>query len=236
MSQLGWVVGGAEAVIQALIGAVGISGTIMMVTHSAGNTDPANWENPPVPKSWVQTIRENMPAYDPMTTPTRGIGVVPELFRHWPSTLRSSHPAFWMAARGPNAQFLTEDHCLTEDMGHRSPLGRLYQLDGHVLLLGVTHWNNTSLHYAEFQAEYPGKQNEKIGSAMMVNGERKWVSYEVIETHTDDFGPSGEAFDQHYQIPVHKIYNAEVRLFKQRLVVDFGIQWMAANRDLTQSS
>ncbi|MEM7335585.1 MAG: AAC(3) family N-acetyltransferase [Chloroflexota bacterium] len=232
MSKLGWMVGGAEAVVQALIGALGESGTLMMVTHSSDNTDPSAWENPPVPQSWWQPIRDNMPAYDPRTAQTRGVGRVPELFRSWPGTLRSEHPAFSMAARGPNAQFLVSEHALTEDMGHRSPLGKLYQLDGHVLLLGVTHWNNTSLHYAEYQANYPGKRNEKQGSAMMVNGQRKWATYETLETHTDDFGPMGEAFDQAHQITINKINSAEVRLFRQRLVVDFGIQWLEKNRNL----
>ena len=37
MSKLGWIIGGAEAVILALLEAVGDSGTIMMTTNSSNN-------------------------------------------------------------------------------------------------------------------------------------------------------------------------------------------------------
>jgi aminoglycoside 3-N-acetyltransferase len=233
MSKLGWVIGGAEAVILALLAAVGDSGTIMMVTNSSNNTDPWEWQHPPVPEEWWQMIRDHTPAYDPLTTPTRGMGVVPELFRTWPGAVRSAHPAFSLAALGARAEYLVADHALTEDSGDRSPLGKLYELDGHVLLLGVDHWNNTSLHLAEFRADYPGKRNLRTGSAMLVNGQRQWVTYETLSTDPDDFGEIGAAFDAAHNIAVRKIRDAEVRFFRQRLVVDFATLWMERHRDLS---
>jgi aminoglycoside 3-N-acetyltransferase len=202
----------------------------MMVTNSSDNTDPSEWQHPPVPESWWQTIRDNMPAYDPRTSPTSGLGVVPELFRTFPGTIRSGHPAFSLAARGPNAEYLTADHALTEDTGERSPVGKLYALDGHVLLLGVDHWNNTSLHLAEFRANYPGKGVVHTGSAMLVDGVRQWVAYDSPLTNADDFGAVGDAFDAYYNLPIRYIHEAKVRFFKQRQVVDFAVAWMEANR------
>ena len=234
MSKLGWIVGGAEAVILALLAAVGNTGTIMMVTNNGNNTDPSEWQHPPVPEQWWQLIRDNTPAYNPLTTPTWGMGVVPELFRTWPGVIRSGHPGFSLAARGPNASYLTADHALEEDAGDRSPLGKLYELDGHVLLLGVEHWNNTSLHLAEFRANYRGKRSLRSGCAMLVDGQRQWVAYETLETNPDDFGEIGKAFDAAHNIPVQHINNAEMRFFRQRLVVDFAVQWMEQHRDLTK--
>lgn len=233
MSKLGWVVGGAEAVIMGLLAAVGSSGTIMMVTNNGSNTDPAEWHYPPVPESWWQLIRDHTPAYNPQTTPTRGMGVVPELFRTWPRAIRSGHPGFSLAALGPNAAFLTADHALEEDAGDRSPLGRLYELDGYVLLLGVEHWNNTSLHLAEFRANYRGKRHLRSGCAMLVDGVRQWVEYDTLKTESDDFGAIGAAFDTAQQIPIQHIQAAEVRFFRQRLLVDFASRWMEENRDFT---
>ena len=206
----------------------------MMVTNSSNNTDPCEWQHPPVPEEWWQTIRDQTPGYNPLTTPTRGMGVVPELFRTWPGAVRSAHPAFSLAALGPQAQYLVADHALEEDAGDRSPLGKLYELDGHVLLLGVDHWNNTSLHLAEFRANYPGKRNLRTGSAMLVNGRRQWVAYETLHTVPDDFGEIGDAFDSAHRIIVQQINSAQVRFFRQRLVVDFAIEWMEQHRDLRE--
>ena len=233
LSKLGYVIGGAQAVILALIDAVGPTGTLMMTTNSSNNTDPWEWQHPPVPEDWWPLFREHTPAYDPATTPTTFMGVVPELFRTWPGTIRSGHPAFSLAARGPQAEFLTANHALEEDSGDRSPLARLYDLDGHVLLLGVGHWNNTSLHLAEFRADYPGKRNLRTGSAILVDGQRQWVEYETLNTEPDDFGAIGDAFHQTHNIQIQKVGNADTRFFKQRTVVDFAIAWMEQHRDQT---
>lgn len=231
--KLGWVIGGAEAVILALLAAVGDSGTLMMPTNSSNNTDPYEWQHPPLPEQWWPMVRDHTPAYNPLTTPTRGMGIVPELFRIWPGAVRSAHPAFSLAALGPNAEYLVADHALTEDAGDQSPLGKLYELDGHILLLGVDHCNNTSLHLAEFRAEYPGKRDIATGSAMLVDGQRQWVTYETPETNSDDFEDIGEAFDIAHNIEVQYINSAAVRFFKQQLVVDFAVQWMTQHRDFT---
>ena len=233
MSRLGWVIGGAEAVLGGLLAALGPTGTLMMPTHTTNNTDPSEWQHPPIPQAWWQLVRDHTPAYNPATTPTSQMGAVPELLRTWPGALRSSHPVTSFAAIGPNAEFLIADHVLAEDTGDRSPVGRLYELDGLVLLLGVTHWNNTSLHLAEFRARYRGKRNLRSGSAMLIEGRRQWVEYETLDTYPDDFGAIGEAFDIAHHVTVNQIGNAEVRLFKQRAVVDFAVGWMEQHRDLS---
>ena len=103
LRSLGWVCGAQTAVIQALQDALTPAGTLVMPSHSSDLTDPAQWSQPPVPHEWQRTIRDNMPAYHPQTTPTRGMGAVAEQFRTWPGVLRSAHPAFSLAAAGPHA-------------------------------------------------------------------------------------------------------------------------------------
>lgn len=232
MSRLGWVVGGAEAVIHAFIDVLGPTGTLMMPTHTTNNTDPAEWQHPPIPQEWWQLVRDHTPAYNPATTPTRQMGAVAELFRTWPGAVRSSHPVTSFAALGPNAAYLTADHVLEEDTGNRSPVGRLYELDGHVLLLGVSHWNNTSLHLAEARASYPGKRTIRAGAATLIDGRRERVEYDALETYGDDFGAIGDAFDAAQALEMQQIGQAEVRFFRQRALVDFAVAWMEQHRDL----
>jgi aminoglycoside 3-N-acetyltransferase len=50
LSHLGWAAGGAQAVVLALLEAVGRDGTLVMPTHSY-LTDTANWHDPPVPEA-----------------------------------------------------------------------------------------------------------------------------------------------------------------------------------------
>jgi aminoglycoside 3-N-acetyltransferase len=202
----------------------------MMPAHTGNNTDPANWGNPPVPESWWPIIRAEGPAYNPMTTPTRGMGQVAELIRNWPGAIRSQHPTVSFSALGSQAETLLADHPLEPDLGEGSPLSRLYDLDGSVLLLGVDHDNNTSLHLAEYRADWPGKAYVTSGAAMLVDGERQWVSFKTLDLDTDDFVALGHDFEAAKAIPVAKVGEAETRLFRQRPLVDFGVQRFEAHR------
>jgi aminoglycoside 3-N-acetyltransferase len=57
LSALGYVAGGAAAVIRALEDCVGYGGTLAMPTHSFDLSDPAHWDDPPVPAAWHPIIR-----------------------------------------------------------------------------------------------------------------------------------------------------------------------------------
>lgn len=230
MSKIGWVLGGAQAVIQALLQIAGPTGTLMMPTQTTDNTDPAQWQYPPVPESWWPIIRAHMPAYDPATSPTRQMGRVAELFRTWPGAIRSSHPVGSFAALGPNARRLLDTHPLEDEFGDGSPVSQLYDLDGHVLLIGVNHSNNTSLHLAERRANWPSKRLMRQGSAMLVNGERQWVEYETLDLGGDDFRELGDAYEAEHNIPRGRVGQAEVRFMRQRPLVDYAVTWMERHR------
>lgn len=58
LSALGWVCGGAVAVVRALERVLGEEGTLVMPTHSGDLSDPSEWRHPAVPKVWWQMIRD----------------------------------------------------------------------------------------------------------------------------------------------------------------------------------
>ena len=230
LSSIGYVCGGAPTVIQALLETVTDSGTIMMPTQSWKNLDPEIGVHPEVGEDDWQVIRDNWPAYDKRTTPTQTMGAVAELFRQWPGSLRSDHPARSVSANGKYAAYLTEDHNLSNIFGDGSPIGRLYELDGNVLLIGVGYDKNTSLHLADARADYPSKHLSTEHSAVMENGKRVWKAYDTLYVDGEDFIQIGEAFEQDHTVSKVQLGHATLRLMRQRELVDFAVKWIEKYR------
>lgn len=158
------------------------------------------------------------------------MGGVSEMFRQWPGTLRSDHPARSVAAWGRFARHLTKDHDLSDIFGDSSPIGRLYELDGYVLLIGVGYDKNTSLHLADVRAEYPSKHTVTESSAIQLNGQRIWKSYETLAVNGEDFAAIGEAFEQTGKVRHVTLGNGVLSMMSQRALVDFAVKWIEENR------
>jgi aminoglycoside 3-N-acetyltransferase len=228
LSKLGWVCGGPVAVVQALMDVVTEAGTIVMPTHSSNYSDPAQWSNPPVPQSWWPVLYEKMPAFDPQITPSWYMGQVVETFRTWPGVLRSSHPTDSFAAWGRHAQIITANHSLDYGLGEQSPLARLYELNGHVLLLGVSYESCTSLHLAEYRA--PHLKHLTRGSPILEQGQRVWKTYQDIEIDSDQFPEIGAAFEETGLVTTGGVGSAQCKLLPQRPAVDFATAWLTRKR------
>ena len=123
---------GPRGLIAALTGALGPTGTLVMPTMSDGAAP-----------------------FDPTTTPTLEMGVVAETFRRLPGVVRSTHPGASFDARGPHAAPICRPQPLVPLHGPDSPVGRVWALDGWVLLLGVSHDADTTVHLAEVLAGVP---------------------------------------------------------------------------------
>lgn len=222
LSAIGWVAGGPVGVITALLDVLGANGTLVMPAHSGHLSDPAHWENPPVPSDWIDTLRAETPPFDPRTTPTRGMGAIAELFRTWPGALRSNHPTSSFAALGPAAVPITADHRLESPLGEHSPLMRLYERQAKVLLLGVGFECCTALHLAE-QWAWPDAEPEHSGSPITAEGERRWVFYDAPGLgDSEQYGPTGTAFVATGRAGSGAIGSAPSLLFGLRDLVDFA--------------
>jgi aminoglycoside 3-N-acetyltransferase len=134
LSSFGYVEGGADTVIDALLETVGPTGTVLVPTLTG--SEALSPDNPPV--------------FDPVNTPC-WTGRIPETFRQRANAVRSLHPTHSVAAIGADAQALTADHIdsLTPCDPH-SPYAKLAQIDsGCILLIGVNHQSNTTMHHVE---------------------------------------------------------------------------------------
>jgi len=133
LRSVGPVEGGPEALIDALLEVVGAEGTLAMPAFNYRRYLP-------------------FPHFDARTTPGR-TGALTEIFRQRPETLRSLHPTHSITAQGKRAVEFLADHYKFPAFGVGSPVDRLAQAGGYVLLLGVTHLANSCIHVGESHAE-----------------------------------------------------------------------------------
>jgi len=223
LSSLGWVCGGEVAVVQGLLDALGPDGTLVVPTQSADVSDPALWSNPPVPEEWWADIRASMPPYDPLITPTRGVGVLPETVRTWPGALRSAHPHTSFAALGPGASAVVDGHAPDCRLGERSPLARLEKLGARVLLLGAGYDACTSFHLAEYRIPSPLAE---VGRP----GPDGWEVVTEVSISSDRFDELGHDFERDRPVLRGRVGAADVRLFPVADAVAYAERWLALHR------
>lgn len=132
LSSFGHVVGGAEAIIKALMDVVGEEGTILMPTFNHGAPFSPNRDG----------------IFDPQKTPTIN-GKIPDTFWRIDGVYRSLNPTHAFAAWGKDAKRYIKDHHLTLTMGEESPLGMIALDGGYQINLGTTHHTTTAKHVAE---------------------------------------------------------------------------------------
>ncbi|EYT80449.1 aminoglycoside phosphotransferase [Streptomyces sp. Tu 6176] len=223
MKSLGWVCGSQVAVVRALLDALGPDGTLVVPAQSGDLSDPALWSRPPVPEVWWDTIRAAMPGYDPATTPTLGVGVVPETVRTWPGALRSAHPQTSFAAIGPRAREITDGHATDCRLGERSPLARLEALGARVLLLGTGYDTCTCFHLAEYRVPAP---RVRVGRP----GPHGWETVTEVSIDSGCFGELGHDFERDRPVVRGTVGTAAARLFPLADAVAYAERWLALHR------
>jgi aminoglycoside 3-N-acetyltransferase len=229
LRQVGFVVGGATALIQAILDVLGPRGTLVVPSQTPLNKDPSRWTDPALPESWWPTVREYLPAFDPELTPSEAVGIVPERVRTWPGAVRSTHPQTSFCAIGPRAAEIVGDHPLESQLGEESPLSRLAKCDANVLLIGVGYDRCTAFHLAEYRLpEPPTRQNS---CAVLEDGVRRWITYSAIALDDSDFADLGEDFEcQTGLVTKGFVGRARSRIFPVREAVDFAVGWFSLHR------
>lgn len=179
MSKVGPLLNGPDAMIGALQDAIGADGTLMAYTDWDGAYDPLLDAEGRVPPEW----RPHVPPFDPATSrAARDNGILAEFIRTTPGAYRSGNPGASVAAIGARAQWVTEDHPLDYGYGEGSPLAKLVQAGGKVLMLGAPLDTMTLLHHAEHLAQVPDKQIRRYEVPLKTPQGTCWRMVEEFET------------------------------------------------------
>ncbi len=228
---IGWIVGGPDTVLQALLDILVPEGTLMMYV---------GWEDSPYemaqwPEDRQRAYLEECPPFDPARSRAyRKWGILTEYLRTWPGARRSDHPDASFAAVGSRARWITESHPLQYGYGPGSPLAKLCEAGGQVLLLGAPLNSITLLHYAEHLAKVPGKHVVRYKMPILRDGQRVLVEIEEFDTNQ---GIGGRDAGQYFETIAHKYLSsgkgrsgkvgaAQSYLFDAADLTEFAVQWM----------
>jgi aminoglycoside 3-N-acetyltransferase len=231
LRSVGWVIGGANAVVGALREALGPDGNIVVPASTEANSDTSRKHRERIAQmtaNQAKRYREEMPAFDPATTKS-GAGAIAERVRRSADAVRSEHPQSSFAAIGPAADDLMADHRLESHLGEESPLAKLYKMDALVLMIGVGYRSCTAFHLAEYRYR-PELARQTYACVVNIVRKRHWISYQDVVLDDRDFENIGESLEAELPINIGKVGNAECRLMPLSDAVDFAATWMAEHR------
>jgi aminoglycoside 3-N-acetyltransferase len=138
--------------------------------------------------------------------------------------IRSNHPTDSFAAWGKHKNTIISDQSLDFALGEGSPLGKMYRLEGHVLLLGVGYDSNTTMHLAEHHVPQP--EIEENAGPFYEDGKRVWKTFKQVSYREELFEEIGTAYEKAgHSVQKGKAGLADCRLMPQRELVDFTTEW-----------
>ncbi len=211
---LGPVDGGPDAVIDALIEAVAPNGNVVFPTFN-----------------YTQNVA--VPYFDVAVVPCR-TGIIPELSRKRPNAVRSLHPTHSVTVIGPDADEITKDHMSFRTVGFGSPIDRLMKMGGKVLLLGVGHTSNTTIHLGEEYAEVPKvgwSEEERCAMVLMPDGSIYPHPLDTSTSCSHHFGPVGDVLRKYGETNEGMVGGAQVQLMQAADVVKRVQEIIAAQPD-----
>ena len=145
LSSFGCVAGGADAVVDAMLETVGETGSVVVPSYS---NNRERLQVPPDERAMGVTWKSRILPFDPKTEAC-WTGKIPDTFWRRPEALRGAQRLHSLSAIGPHANELIQGwHALRE-------------LDGYILLLGVTLRCCSSMHLAEEHVQLPRYIREK---------------------------------------------------------------------------
>lgn len=179
LSRIGRMLNGPDAVIGALLDSVSPGGTVLAYTDWDARYDELLDGEGRVPERW----REHIPPFHREgSRASRDNGALPEFLRTRPGARRSGSPGASVAALGADADWFTDDHPIDYGYGPGSPLAKLVQVQGKVVMLGAPWDTMTLLHHAEHLAEVPGKTVVRYEVPFATESGTAWRMVEEFDT------------------------------------------------------
>lgn len=191
--------------------------------------------------TWDNVTREN-PFYDVKTTvPCIGAMARVAAFRH--DAKRSLHPTHSVAVFGKNAaDYIKGEELSSTPAAADGCLGRLYEENGKILLIGVGQNRNTYFHSVDERLNIPNRLNPDTFTVIIKDYDGKLIKSPPFHTHfsaglpccCSEFYPNYEkALEYCGAVTYAKLGNAEVCCCDARKATDtVAMLWEKADYDL----
>ncbi|GAA1278001.1 aminoglycoside 3-N-acetyltransferase [Pseudonocardia aurantiaca] len=231
LSKVGRLLNGPDAVVGALLDAVSPGGTVLAYTDWDARYDELLDADGRVPSRW----RPHVPPFDPATSrASRDNGALPEFLRTWPQARRSGSPGASVAAVGERAGWFTTDHPVDYGYGPGSPLAKLVEAGGKVVMIGAPWDTMTLLHHAEHLADVPDKTVIRYEVPFAAEGGVRWRMVEEFDTagpvvaslHDDYFADVVAAFLDAGHGTRGTIGAADSMLVDAPAMCAFAVRWL----------
>lgn len=198
---------GPHGLIEALQSALGPMGTLVMPSMSGDDDQP----------------------FDPRETPCLEMGVVADTFWRMHGVIRSDSPHAFAAA-GPKAAKITAAHPVEVPHGLDSPVGRVYELDGQVLLLGIGHDANTTIHLAENVASVRYRRPKYL--TILRDGQPTRYDYGEVDHCCQNFNLMDQWLEAHGRQRHGIVGHAQARLTRSRDIVNAALAPLRENETI----
>jgi aminoglycoside 3-N-acetyltransferase len=208
LSAFGYVQGGAPALLEAVRAHVN---TLVVPTFTYYTLV---WPSEYRTDDWKVELPIDGPMFRLDSPVSPDIGRVPQALLTRRNVLRSQHPALSFAAVGQHAHSILAAQTLDHPY---APIGQLYALDGDVLLMGVDHRSNTSIHYGEYLAGRPLLDRYANSS----DG--------VVHTYFPNCSAGFDQLEPRLTIQTTQIGKATIKRMKVREIVDETLRALRRN-------
>ncbi len=179
MRKVGPLLNGPDALLAALLDAIGPKGTMLVYTGWDSVHDDLMDDDGRVLPEW----RDHLPGFDPRASrAVRMNGVIAEFVRTMPGACRSANPGASVAAVGKLADWITSDHPQNYGYGEASPLAKLVEIGGRVLMVGAPWDTMTLIHHADHLAALPHKLVRRYEVPFAENAGTTWRFIEEFDT------------------------------------------------------
>lgn len=208
---LPYLVGGEQALVEALMEIVGYEGTLVTPSFTPELLDPACVEGRPFPyESWEDIRRSALPYHPKLSMPMHSDPFVRQFLRN-DGVVRSNHPLYSFAAWGKYAKVICRRHPLHFALNEDSPLGRIADLNGYVLLLGSS-FADASIHAL---AKYRARLLPVCIRRLPVEKSASLFWKDVLDYRMDQSGLEEvqEAMEERKTITYSYLGNARLTLF-----------------------